>query len=54
MNNRKIHTPSNLNDMITECNICGNTERHPMAWGHNCSSTKDCSGTQRIIDKERK
>jgi hypothetical protein len=35
-----------MGDMITECNVCGNKEHHPMAWGHNCSSTKDCSGTQ--------
>jgi len=48
---QKIHAPSNINDMITECNICGNKERHPMAWGHNCSSTKDCSGTQQMLNE---
>tara|TARA_R100000750_G_C2263825_1_gene64798 strand:- start:294 stop:506 length:213 start_codon:yes stop_codon:yes gene_type:complete len=40
-----------MGDMITECNVCGNKERHPMAWGHNCSSTKDCSGTQQMLNE---
>ena len=49
MKHQKIHAPSNINAMTTECNICGNKERHPMAWGHNCSSTKDCNGTQQML-----